>query len=147
MSHWQNNPDVVVIGAGIIGAACALRLSQAGLKVLVLDRGSIAGGTTGAGEGNILLSDKAPGAELTLAIRSRNAWFEIVQEIDGDFELEAKGGIVVSRSQSSLLALARLANLQRGAGVEVFEPAVLSPARERTARLGRPAEFSLGGSQ
>jgi len=30
--------DVLVIGAGIIGAACAWRLSQAGLSVRVLDR-------------------------------------------------------------------------------------------------------------
>ncbi|PNY79533.1 NAD(P)/FAD-dependent oxidoreductase [Deinococcus koreensis] len=39
--------DIVVIGAGIIGAACAWRLAERGLKVVVIERGSPAGGSTG----------------------------------------------------------------------------------------------------
>lgn len=115
------NPDAIVIGAGVVGAACALKLSSVGLKVLVVDRGPIAGGTTGAGEGNILVSDKEPGAELTLAIRSRNAWFEIAEDIGGGFELEDKGGIVVSRTDTGIFALKELADAQRSAGVDARE--------------------------
>ncbi|UQN08579.1 FAD-binding oxidoreductase [Deinococcus sp. QL22] len=58
--------DVAVIGAGIIGAACAWRLAERGLKVVVLEQGSPAGGSTGksaagvraqfTSETNILLS-------------------------------------------------------------------------------------------
>ena len=59
--------DVVVIGAGVVGAACAYFAAQAGLRVVVVDRGTVAGGTTGAGEGNLLISDKVPGPELALA--------------------------------------------------------------------------------
>ena len=65
----SQSPDAIVIGAGIIGATTALSLTNAGLRVLVLDRGSVASGTTSAGEGNILVSDKEPGAELNLALR------------------------------------------------------------------------------
>jgi glycine/D-amino acid oxidase-like deaminating enzyme len=57
----QASADVVVVGAGIVGAACAYELARAGLAVTVVDRGAVASGTTGAGEGNILVSDKAPG--------------------------------------------------------------------------------------
>jgi len=78
--------DVIVIGAGMIGANCALRLAQSGLSVMVIERGAISSGTTSAGEGNILVSDKEPGPELTLALRSRNAWFELVEEIDGGWD-------------------------------------------------------------
>src|SRR6185312_4756080 len=53
--------DAVVIGAGIVGSACAYYLSRAGLRVAVAERGTVASGTTGAGEGNILISDKEPG--------------------------------------------------------------------------------------
>lgn len=109
----MNNPDAIVIGAGVIGAACALELANQGLKVLVIDSGSIAGGTTGAGEGNILISDKEIGPELVLAMRSRNKWFEISEEIGGGFELEAKGGIVVARSQLGLSQLSEFASEQR----------------------------------
>ena len=44
-------PDVIVIGAGVVGAACALALTEASLEVLVLDRSTVASGTSGAGEG------------------------------------------------------------------------------------------------
>lgn len=117
----MKNPDAIVIGAGVVGACCALALTNAGLKVLIIDRGPVASGTTGAGEGNILVSDKEPSAELTLAIRSRDLWFEIDTDIGGGFELEAKGGVVVSRSTKGISDLKRLSALQKVNGVEVIE--------------------------
>ncbi len=112
----SQSPDAIVIGAGIVGATTALALTNAGLKVLVLDRGSIASGTTSAGEGNILVSDKEPGAELDLALRSRDAWFELADDIGGGFELEAKGGVVVSSSGSE--SLRNLTSKQRDSGID-----------------------------
>ena len=110
-----NNPDAIVIGAGIVGACSALSLTNAGLKVMIIDRGSVASGTTGAGEGNILVSDKDPGPELELALKSRDLWFEMQEDVGDSFELEAKGGVVVARHDSS--ALFALADHQRQAGV------------------------------
>ena len=114
----NTNADAIVIGAGIIGATTALALTNAGMKVLVIDRGNIASGTTSAGEGNILVSDKAPGPELDLALRSRDAWFEIQEDIGGGFELEAKGGLVVARSESGVVGLRALTSVQRQAGID-----------------------------
>lgn len=111
------NFDAIVIGAGIVGATSALALTDAGLKVLVVDRGNIASGTTSAGEGNILVSDKEPGAELELALHSRDAWFEINEDVGGGFELEAKGGVVVARSEAGVRGLRQLAAKQSNAGV------------------------------
>jgi glycine/D-amino acid oxidase-like deaminating enzyme len=85
--------------------------------VLIIDRGSVASGTTGAGEGNILVSDKDPGPELTLALKSRDLWFDLQEDVGDTFELEAKGGVVVARRDSS--ALMKLADHQRLAGVTV----------------------------
>jgi glycine/D-amino acid oxidase-like deaminating enzyme len=115
------SPDAIVIGAGVVGACSALALTNAGLKVLVIDRGPVASGTTGAGEGNILVSDKEPSPELTLALRSRDAWFELNTDIGGGFELEAKGGIVVSRSEKGISDLKKLAALQRADGIDAQE--------------------------
>jgi glycine/D-amino acid oxidase-like deaminating enzyme len=117
----MRNPDVIVIGAGMIGATCALKLINSGLSVLVIDRSSLASGTTSAGEGNILVSDKEVGPELTLALRSRDAWFELQDEIGMDFELEAKGGIVVARSEKGISDLKNLASRQSVAGVSTVE--------------------------
>lgn len=111
-------PDVVVVGAGVVGAACAWYATQAGLRVTVVDRGPVAGGTTGAGEGNILVSDKPPGAELRLAQLSAGRWRDLADEIGG-FEYESKGGLVVAATGDSLAQLRTLADGQRAAGVEV----------------------------
>ncbi|MFD8305317.1 NAD(P)/FAD-dependent oxidoreductase [Streptomyces sp. NPDC059690] len=109
--------DVVVIGAGMVGAACALYAARAGLDVLVVDRGGVAGGTTGAGEGNILVSDKEPGPELELALLSFRLWTGLTAELGASVEYEAKGGVVVASSPGGLTALKRFADAQRAAGV------------------------------
>lgn len=113
----MQSPDAIVIGAGIVGASAALSLTNAGLKVLVIDRGAVSSGTTGAGEGNILVSDKDPGPELTLALRSRDLWFEMQDDVGDNFELEAKGGVVVARHDDA--PLMNLATEQSKHGVTI----------------------------
>ena len=113
----MQSPDAIVIGAGIVGASSALSLTNAGLKVLVIDRGAVSSGTTGAGEGNILVSDKDPGPELTLALRSRDLWFEMQEDVGDTFELEAKGGVVVARNEDG--PLLKLAAEQSEHGVRI----------------------------
>ncbi|MEV7150000.1 FAD-dependent oxidoreductase [Streptomyces sp. NPDC093084] len=109
--------DVVVVGAGMVGAACALYAARAGLDVVVVDRGPVAGGTTGAGEGNLLVSDKEPGPELDLALLSARLWAELAEEFGTAVEYEAKGGLVVASSADGLAALERFADAQRASGV------------------------------
>ncbi|MFF7468306.1 FAD-dependent oxidoreductase [Streptomyces sp. NPDC008092] len=109
--------DVVVIGAGMAGAACALYASRAGLDVIVVDRGPVAGGTTGAGEGNLLVSDKEPGPELELALLSGRLWSALAGELGDRIEYEPKGGVVVAAEPEGLAALERFAAGQRAAGV------------------------------
>lgn len=109
--------DAVVVGAGLVGAACALYAGRAGLDVIVVDRGPVAGGTTGAGEGNLLVSDKEPGPELDLALLSGRLWTELAREFGKAVEYEAKGGVVVASSSGGLAALERFAEGQRAAGV------------------------------
>ncbi|MFE5327608.1 NAD(P)/FAD-dependent oxidoreductase [Embleya sp. NPDC056575] len=108
--------DVVVIGAGVVGAACAHFAARAGLSVTVLDRGPVAGGTTGAGEGNLLVSDKEPGPELALALLSLRLWAELAEQRD-DFEYEPKGGLIVARTGAEAAAMAATAAAQRARGV------------------------------
>ncbi len=111
--------DVVIIGGGIVGAACAYYAAGAGLDAVVVDRGPVAGGTTGAGEGNLLLSDKAPGPELELALLSARLWRELSAEPFGrSIEFELKGGLVVAADAAGLDALTALAERQRHDGVE-----------------------------
>ena len=118
---------VVVIGAGIVGAAIARSLAQRGIEVAVIDRGRNAGGTSSAGEGNILVSDKAPGAELVLAQYASRLWPIAVAELQDELgqtfpaiEFERKGGLVVATSAAGARPLLDFAANQRAAGVNAI---------------------------
>lgn len=120
--------DVVVVGAGIVGAACARALARFGVDVVVLDRGPAAGGTSSHGEGNLLVSDKGPGPELELAQVSLALWDrlagELADELGSPFppvEHQRKGGVVVVTSSDGLEGLREFAADQRAAGVEAIE--------------------------
>ncbi|SFP06970.1 Glycine/D-amino acid oxidase [Amycolatopsis arida] len=151
------HPDVVVVGAGIVGAACAEALGAAGLRVTVLDRGAPAGGTTAAGEGNVLVSDKEPGPELALARLSRRRWPELLtalrDELGPDLaevEWEPKGGLVVATTEGAAGPLAAFAEAHRDAGIhaDVVAPEVaaeLEPhlTRRVTAAVHYPEDAQL----
>jgi glycine/D-amino acid oxidase-like deaminating enzyme len=131
----EQGSDVVVVGAGIIGAACAFFSARAGLSVTVLDRGPVGGGTTSRCEGNLLVSDKGPGPELDLALASRALWLELAAEFGVEpFELEEKGGLVVATSEPGLDSLGQFVAGQGPAGVTV-EPVPSDRLRDHEPNL------------
>jgi D-hydroxyproline dehydrogenase subunit beta len=113
--------DVLVVGAGVVGAACAYHCAAAGLRVGVVERGAVASGTTSAGEGNILVSDKEPGPELDLALLSVRLWTALGERFGARIELAAMGGVVVARTPDAATALTALAADQRRHGVDVTD--------------------------
>ncbi|SDZ27044.1 Glycine/D-amino acid oxidase [Amycolatopsis xylanica] len=151
----MNRTRVVVLGAGIIGSACARELSLAGFDVLVVDRGRPAGGTTSHGEGNILVSDKGPGAELALARLSARLWPLVVAELTAEdphaaIEYDPKGGIVVATTDGGAASLTAFAKSQSEAGVvanplSANEVAAAEPAltRDVTAAFHYPQDAQV----
>lgn len=117
----RHSLDAVIIGAGVVGAACAYYAARAGLSVAVVDRGPVAGGTTGAGEGNLLVSDKEAGPELDLALLSTRLWSELAAVLPREVEYEPKGGLVVAPDEATVKALRSFAEGQRAAGVDAVE--------------------------
>ena len=116
---------VLIVGAGIVGAACARVLARRGVDVTVIDRDAPANATSAAGEGNILVSDKGPGAELDLARYSLRLWqslrTELEQELGPSFtsiEFDLKGGVVAALGPADAQELRRFAEAQRGVGVD-----------------------------
>jgi len=68
-----SNFDLIVVGAGIVGAACADYASAQGLKVAIVESGTIGGGTTAAAMGHLVAVDGVP-AEVALAHYSLGLW-------------------------------------------------------------------------
>ncbi|UJB19813.1 MULTISPECIES: NAD(P)/FAD-dependent oxidoreductase [Lysobacter] len=65
--------DLIVIGAGIVGAACAECAVREGLRVAVVEPGPVGGGATAAAMGHLVAMDDDP-AELALSNYSLRLW-------------------------------------------------------------------------
>ncbi|GAB04431.1 FAD-dependent oxidoreductase [Gordonia amarae] len=111
--------DVVVIGAGAVGAAVAWYATGAGLSVTVVERGAIVSGSSSSCEGNLLVSDKEPGPELDLALYSHRVWADELVDFRALWEFDFKGGLVVAATTEGRDGLTDLAERQRAAGVIV----------------------------
>ncbi len=72
--------DVLIVGAGIVGAACAAELAALGMRVDVFDARGIGGGATAAGMGHIVVMNDSP-AEFALSRYSRDLWLELAPQL------------------------------------------------------------------
>jgi len=93
--------DVVVVGAGIVGAAVARELAVRGVAVTLLDRGAVSSGTTGLGEGNVLCSDKEPGPELELARAGLALYGELGERLGDEARIRRKGALIVHTDEAT----------------------------------------------
>jgi D-hydroxyproline dehydrogenase subunit beta len=114
-----------VVGAGIVGCACAWELGRRGVRVCLVDRGEVSGGTTGLGEGNVLCSDKEPGPELELARLGLALYDEVEGLLGGPAGIRRKGALVVHTEPAGWEAEPARLEALRGAGVacSLLDPA------------------------
>ncbi|WP_460141263.1 NAD(P)/FAD-dependent oxidoreductase [Pseudomonas sp. S2_E01] len=102
--------DVIVIGAGIIGAACAQALARRGLRVQVLDAGLH--GATAAGMGHLLVLDDNP-AELALSQYSLQRWREQAPQLPDGCAYRSNGTLwLAANSEEMAVAESKCLNLQ-----------------------------------
>ncbi|HET7563556.1 MAG TPA: FAD-dependent oxidoreductase [Gemmatimonadaceae bacterium] len=97
----STHPDVVVVGAGVVGAACALALSREGLRVLVIDAGFPGGGSSSAAMGHIVVMDDTE-SQLALTAYSRRLWAEMASELPADCEDERRGTLWLATADEEL---------------------------------------------
>lgn len=93
--------DVAIVGAGIVGAACAAALAREGLSVIVIDAGGIATGTTAAGMGHIVAMDDSK-AQFALTLYSQQLWKNIADEMPASCEFEHCGTIWVAADEEEM---------------------------------------------
>lgn len=122
-------PDVLVVGAGIVGAACADALSAAGLSVEVLESRFCGGGATAAAMGHLVVMDDSP-AQFALTELSRRLWTELSPEMPRECEDEATGTLWIAADEEERDLVVKKAAFYRARGVEAEELSGVELARE-----------------
>jgi glycine/D-amino acid oxidase-like deaminating enzyme len=121
--------DIVIVGAGIVGAACADAFAQRGLRVTVVDRDVVGSGATAAGMGHIVVMDDSD-AQFGLTHYSQRLWQELRPELPEDVEFEQSGTIWVAADEEEMSEVLRKQEYyqKRAVAVEVMDARQLKEA-------------------
>src|SRR3954462_15352971 len=99
--------DALVVGAGIVGAACARELAGSGMRVAVCERHEYSGGgATAAGMGHIAVMDDSE-AQFALTSYSQELWMQLAGELPGNAEYLPCGSLWVAADEEEFLEVER----------------------------------------
>lgn len=122
-------PDLVIIGGGIVGAACALECARAGMRVTVVEADFIGGGATAAGMGHLVVLDDSE-EQFALCRYSVELWNAMAHELPADVEYLKCGTLWVAadEEEASFLPRKREFYVSRGVRAEVLDARALAEA-------------------
>ena len=128
-------PDAIVVGGGVVGAAVACALAEAGVRVLLLEASFVGGGTTAAGMGHIVVMDDSE-AQFALTSYSRALLDKLVPELSPDVEFERCGTLWLAEDAEQLEVVRAKQSYyaQRGVGTEMLDSAALAEAEPNLRR-------------
>ena len=125
--------DIVIVGAGIVGAACADEFARRALRVAVVDREVVGSGATAAGMGHIVVMDDSE-AQFALTRYSQRLWQALREELPTEAEYEQCGTIWVAADEEEMAEVRRKHDFYGVRGV---------PSEILDARLLRQTEPNL----
>lgn len=130
MNHPRGNTaDVIVIGGGVAGLSTALQLAARRQKVLLLEQGELASGSTGQASG--LLGQLRSNAEAIRLLMDSMAVLQELQEQDGARLFTRSGSVRVAQNEARAAEIRRGVELGQAAGLEIYP----IDARELKQRL------------
>lgn len=109
--------DVVVIGGGIHGASSAYYLTKAGMKVVLLEKDTIASHQSGRAWGFVRQQGRDP-VELPLMMECNRIWQGLEKELNADLEWRQGGVLFVARDGSEMADYEQWIEDTKGFGIE-----------------------------
>jgi glycine/D-amino acid oxidase-like deaminating enzyme len=121
--------DAIIIGAGIVGSACAAECVRAGLSVAIVEAGIVGGGATAAGMGHLVVMDDSE-AQFALTRYSQQLWDEISDELPREVEHDACGTIWIAADDEEMAEARRKEKFyaERGVKTEILDAQALAEA-------------------
>lgn len=122
--------DALVVGAGIVGAACARELAAAGLRVAVCEQTDvIGGGATAAGMGHLAIMDDSD-SQFALTSYSQTLWRDLAEQLPASAEYLPCGSLWVAADEEEFEEVERKYRFysERDIAVEILDTQQLREA-------------------
>ncbi|MGI9072586.1 MAG: NAD(P)/FAD-dependent oxidoreductase [Bryobacteraceae bacterium] len=110
--------DVVIAGAGIVGAACAAEFAQARLRVALIEPIVVGAGATAAGMGHLAVMDDSE-AQFALCRYSQLLWKNLTDRLPADVEYLVCGAIWIAADDDEMAEVQRKQRYYSDHGVPV----------------------------
>jgi glycine/D-amino acid oxidase-like deaminating enzyme len=134
------NYDVIILGAGIVGAACALEFAKGGISVAIVERDNVGSGATGAAMGHIVAMDDSE-AQFALTAYSQSLWSALAPELPPSVEYNRRGTLWVAADEDEMAELVRKREFYSARGI----PAAILDANELAAAEPNLTRSLAGG--
>ncbi|MGI9317967.1 MAG: NAD(P)/FAD-dependent oxidoreductase [bacterium] len=119
--------DVVVIGGGVIGVSTAWYLAKAGVRVILCEKGRVAGEQSSRNWGWVRQQGRDE-AELPIMMESNQIWQGLSEEIGVDIGFRQHGVMYVAETEKEMSEFQTWAGLAKRHGLE---SALLTPGQIR----------------
>jgi len=132
--------DIVVIGAGIVGSACAVEFTRLGMSVVQVDPIDPGLGATAAGMGHVVVMDDSP-AQLQLTHYSRQLWDRLAPALPSSCEYRRTGTLWIAADDEEMKEILRKHALytENGVETEILDQAGLGRMEPSLSRVMRGA--------
>src|SRR4051812_37778846 len=127
--------DVIIVGAGIVGSACALECTKRGLRTAVVEGRGVGTGATAAGMGHIVVMDDSP-AQMALTHYSQTLWADLAGRLPANVEYETCGTLWVASDEEEMQEVHRKSHAYASAGVstQILDSQMLAEAEPHLRR-------------
>ncbi len=133
--------DVVVIGGGVIGVFTALNLVEAGHRVLLCEKGRIAGEQSSRNWGWIRQQGRDE-AELPIAMQSVGLWRDIDRRLNGACGVQQNGVAYLTTQKSEMAGFEAWVEIARRHGLH---SEMMTPAQIKDSFSGQSDHGWIGG--
>lgn len=106
--------DLIVVGAGILGAFAAFHARKRGKSVLLLDAGHTPRGATVRSFGQVVPSGQSLQGWRALGIRSMELYLELAEKLN--IQVQRNGSLYVASDSDEQILLTELSEIDRGMG-------------------------------